>query len=297
MSLAHLEERLDHRFRLLTGGPRTALPRQRTLQATIDWSFELLSAPEQAVLGRLSVFSGSFELEAAEAVCSTEAVASLDVAGLLGSLVNKSLVVAERSSGSLRYSVLETIRQYGTERLLASGGEADLRSTRVAHAQFYLGLSERAAAELRGRDQARWLRKLDSDWDNLRAALAYFLAEPGRTREVLGMGAALYYFFWTRCHRYGMEAARTALARPDPVPVEERARALCLVAIAWASSLGWESETERRVAYEWLRQGLELARSLDDGALTAYALSCSAWPAESLGSTTKRRATPRRVSR
>jgi predicted ATPase/DNA-binding SARP family transcriptional activator len=105
MSLAHLEERLDQGFRLLTGGPRTALPRQRTLQATIDWSFELLSSPEQAVLSRLSVFSASFELEGAEAVCATEAVATSDIAGLLGSLVDKSLVIAERSSGSVRYSL------------------------------------------------------------------------------------------------------------------------------------------------------------------------------------------------
>ncbi len=195
MSLAHLEERLDHRFSLLTGGPRTALPRQRTLQATIDWSFGLLSALEQTVLGRLSVFSGTFELEAAEAVCSTEAVTSHDVAALLGSLVNKSLVVAERSSGSLRYSMQETIRQYGTERLLASGGEADLRATRAAHALFYLGMSERAAPELRGRDQGRWLRRLDFDWGNLRAALGFFLAEPDRTREVLRMGSALVLLF------------------------------------------------------------------------------------------------------
>ena len=283
MSLDYLEGRLDQRFRLLTGGPRTAPPRQRTLQATIDWSFELLSAPEQAMLGRLSVFSGSFELEAAEAVCSSEAVASLDVAGLLGSLVNKSLVLAQRSSGSLRYSVLETIRQYGAARLLASGGEAEVRDIRAAHAQFYLGLSERAAPELRGRDQGRWLRKLDLDWDNLRAAMGYFLAEPGRTREVLRMGTALYCLFWTRCQRYGIEAVRTALARSDPVPTADRARAKCLVGIAWASSLGWDSKTDRQEAHGWLIEGLALARNLGDQPLTSYVLAGIAWTAESLG--------------
>ena len=246
MSLAHLAERLDQRFGLLTGGPRTVLPRQRTLQATIDWSFELLSSPEQAVLCRLSVFAGSFELEAAEAVCSNGAVASVAVAGLLGSLVNKSLVIAQRSSGSLRYSVLETIRQYGADRLSGSSGEAQLHHARAAHAQFYLGLSERAAPELRGLDQGRRLRRLDLDWDNLRAALAYFLAEVGGAAEVLRMGAALYYFFWTRCQRYGIDAVRTALARPDPVPAAVRARALCRVGDAWGSSLGWDSETDRR---------------------------------------------------
>jgi predicted ATPase/DNA-binding SARP family transcriptional activator len=283
MSLAHIEERLTQGFRLLTGGSRTALPRQRTLQATIDWSFDLLPPPEQTVLGRLSVFSGSFELEGAEAVCTTETVATSEIAGLLGALVDKSLVIAERSLGSVRYSLLETIRHYGMERLLASAGETEWRRSTAAHANFYLGLSERAAPELRGRDQGHWLRRLDLDWGNLRAAVGYFLAEPGRTREVLRMGAALYYFFWTRCQRYGLEAVRSALARPDPVPAAERARAICLLSVAWASSLGWDSEKERRIASAWQYEGLELARDVGDQALTSYQLICIAWVLESLG--------------
>ena len=103
MSLAHLDGRLDQRFRLLTGGARTSLPRQRTLRATFDWSFELLSRAEQATLARLSVFFGSFELEAAEAVCATAATPGDEVADIVGSLVDKSLVVAQRTSGFLRY--------------------------------------------------------------------------------------------------------------------------------------------------------------------------------------------------
>ncbi len=283
MSLAHLGERLGQRFGLLTGGPRTVPPRQRTLQATIDWSFELLSPPEQAVLCRLSVFAGSFELEAGEAVCCDGAVAPVDVAGLLVSLVNKSLVIAQRSSGSLRYSVLETIRQYGADRLSGSSAEAQLDHARAAHAQFYLGLSERAAPELRGLEQGRWLRRLDLDWDNLRAALAYFLAEVGGAAQVLRMGAALYYFFWTRCQRYGIDAVRTALARPDPVPTAVRARALCRVGEAWGSSLGWDSETDRRASAAWLYEGLGLARDLGDQALQSYVLAAIVWVAESLG--------------
>ncbi len=135
MSLADLEKRLERSFTLLTRGARTALPRQRTLEATFDWSFHLLSPPEQKVLTRLSVFSGSFDLEAAEAVCSSDAVSANDVADLLGSLVDKSLVVAQRSSGSLRYSLLETVRQYGVERLLATGGEPALGRTRICTRQ------------------------------------------------------------------------------------------------------------------------------------------------------------------
>ena len=160
MSLADLDQRLDRRFRLLTGGSRTSLPRQRTLQATFDWSFQLLSPAEQVVLMGLSVFSGSFDLEAAEAVCSSEAVGAGDVADLVGSLVGKSLVVAQRSSGSLRYSLLETVRQYGAERLLATGGEAALGRARSAHAEYYLQLAERAEPMILGADQARWLKKL-----------------------------------------------------------------------------------------------------------------------------------------
>ena len=154
MSLAHLNERLDQRFRLLTGGPRTAVPRQRTLQATVDWSFELLAPLEREVLNRLSVFSGGFELEAAEAVCSHEPGAVADVDDALASLVDKSLVVAQRSSASLRYSLLETIKQYGRERLLGAGGEAELDQARAAHAQFYLRFAERVGPSCRGRTRA-----------------------------------------------------------------------------------------------------------------------------------------------
>ena len=144
MSLVHLDERLDERLRLLTGGPRTARARQRTLRATIDWSYELLPTAEQDVLGRLSVFVGGFELDAAEAVCSTDTLASTELADLVGSLVNKNLVAAERSSGLLRYSLLESVREYGNERLLAAGGDSEQHRVRAGHAQFYLQFAERA---------------------------------------------------------------------------------------------------------------------------------------------------------
>ena len=246
MSLAHLDERLDQRFRLLTGGARTALPRQRTLQATVDWSFGLLAPPERDVLNRLSVFSGGFELEAAEAVCSDDALPAADIADALGSLVNKSLVIAQRSTGSLRYSLLETIRQYGSERLLATGSNAELHRARAAHAHFYLQFVERAGPELFGPDQGFWLRRLDTEWDNLRAALAFFLAGRDGAEEVLRMGNALHYFSWTRCQRYGIDAVRSVLSRPGPVPAPVRAKALCLCGAGLAASLGWDSELERR---------------------------------------------------
>ncbi len=193
MSLGELDERLVGCFRLLTGGSRTALPRQRTLQAAFDWSFDLLSRAEQLVLMAMSVFSGSFDLEAAEALCSSEAVSATDVADLVGSLVAKSLVVAQRSSGSLRYSLLEPVRQYGAERLSATDGAAALERARSDHAEYYLQLAERAEPMILGADQAHWLKKLSSDWDNFRSALGYLLSQPCRSEEVLRMFTSRFF--------------------------------------------------------------------------------------------------------
>ena len=283
MSLAHLNRRLDQRFRLLTGGARTALPRQRTLRATMDWSFELLSRAEQATLARLSVFFGSFELEAAEAVCATAATPGDEVADIVGSLVNKSLVVAEHSSGTLRYGLLETVRQYGAERLRAYGGEAELHRARAAHADFYLQFVEQIGPEAIGPHQARILKRLDLEWDNVRAALAYFLAEPDRTDEVLRLGSALSYFLVTRWHRYGIDATRTALARNGPVSARAKAKALCRIGHAMARTLGWECEADLQAARLLMQQGLGIARDLGDEALTAEVLGYLSWSEHRLG--------------
>ncbi len=130
MSIQQVSQRLDQRFRLLTGGSRNAMPRQQTLQAAVDWSFSLLSQSEREVLRRLSVFAGGFELEAAEVVCAAGSVDAFDAADLLGSLVDKSLVVADRTLESVRYRTLETIRQYAAQELLRSGGEEEAVAAR-----------------------------------------------------------------------------------------------------------------------------------------------------------------------
>jgi predicted ATPase len=280
MSLADLDQRLDQCFRILTGGPRTALPRQRTLQATFDWSFDLLSPAEQKVLMALPVFSGSFDLEGAEAVCSSKVAGVGEVADLMGSLVGKSLVVAERSSGSLRYSLLETIRQYGAERLVATGGEAALGRTRTAHAEYYLQLAERAEPMILGADQARWLRKLDPDWNNIRSALDYFLSQSGRAEEVLRMGASLDLFFFARYHSYGFDAVSDALAAPDAVPDQVRAKALCRLGFR-VFSTGWvyrrrrtlpRSEAAMQAGTVMMEEGLEMSRWARDERLMAEVL-------------------------
>ena len=124
MSLAQIADRLDQRFRLLTGGSRNAMPRQQTLQATVDWSFSLLNLAERGTLTRLSVFAGGFDLEAAEQLCTTEGVDALDVMDLLGSLVDKSLIVADQTADPVRYRLLETIRQYSAQELLRMTDDA-----------------------------------------------------------------------------------------------------------------------------------------------------------------------------
>src|SRR5262249_8538660 len=139
LSVEKLNERLDDMFRLLTGGSRTALPRQQTLRALIDWSYDLLSPPEKALLRRLSVFAGGWTLEAAEAVCVGAEVEEWEVLDLLTSLVEKSLVLYEERESEGRYRLLETVRQYARDRLLITG-EAD--GVRERHRDWFLALAE-----------------------------------------------------------------------------------------------------------------------------------------------------------
>ena len=170
MTASELNERLDQRFRLLTGGSRTALERHQTLRATVDWSYDLLSSPEQALLDRLAVFAGGFTLDAAEAVAAGDDIDPLDVLDLLAQLVDKSLVIAEQTGGSTRYRLLETIRQYAEERLEAGAIDADI--VRRRHAEHYVTLAETAVPHLEGRDQLAWVERIVPDLDNLRAVIA-----------------------------------------------------------------------------------------------------------------------------
>ncbi len=212
MSLTDLHDRLDQRFCLLTGGSRTALERQQTLRATVDWSYSLLTGPERSLLGRLSVFAEGFDLDAAEAVCGS-GTEPFEVADLLGSLVDKSLVLAEPSGTALRYRLLETIRQFAAERLAETGeGEA----AAAAHCAHFLSVAETAAPHLTGPDQGSWLARLDADQANLMRAAAHAAANPDGTAQVLRFGAALRRYWITRsryAESYGL--LLPALERPD----------------------------------------------------------------------------------
>jgi tetratricopeptide (TPR) repeat protein len=198
-----IERRLDDRFRFLTRGPRTALPRQQTLEALIDWSHDLLAPGERALLRRLSVFAGGFTLETVEAVCAWDDDPLLlpdDVLDALSRLVAKSLVPTGNDATDApagRYRLLETIREYAAARLRSdapAGEEATLRERHRAH---FLALAEQAEPHLQGPDQAAWLDRLEAEHDNLRAALT---PRDDGSDVPLRLCGALFWFWMVRGH-------------------------------------------------------------------------------------------------
>jgi predicted ATPase len=216
MSVIELDARLDQRFAILTGGSRAALPRQQTLLAMLDWSWELLNGAERYMLARLSVFAGGFDLAAAEAVAAAESDAEVllgQIVGHLGALVDKSLVQFEGSGGRpVRYRLLETVRQYAERQLESLGPAAD--AARSAHRNQYMALAEAATAQLVGRDQSEWLDRLDLELGNIRAAIAYSLKRQDPTPGIR-LAAALREFWKTRGHATeGIEALRALLDLP-----------------------------------------------------------------------------------
>ena len=196
LSVEEIDTKLDQRFRLLTGGSRTALPRQQTLRSLIDWSYDLLNEPEQRLLQRLSVFAGGWTFAAAEEVCAGDGVEDWEVLDLSTSLSDKSLVVAEQKGEHSRYRLLETVRQYARERLVESGGGEAVREW---HRDYFLALAEEAEPKLPGAEQAEWLRRLEEEHENLRAGLNWSLAE-ARSGGGLRLCGALQRFWLTRGH-------------------------------------------------------------------------------------------------
>lgn len=189
--------RLEDRFRLLTAGSSAALPHQQTLRAAVDWSYELLTDPERSLFQRLSVFAGGATLEGVESVCSGEGLTEDVVLDLMTQLVDRSLVIPEEGAGgTARYRLLETLREYGKERLVAAGSDAVYRER---HAAYFLRLAEAASPELMGPSQRAWLDRLEEEHDNFRHALAWAMASAsGET--ALRLASALDRFWWMHGH-------------------------------------------------------------------------------------------------
>ena len=266
LSPDQIASRLDHDFHLLTSGSRTALPRQQTLKASVDWSHDLLPEEERVLLRRLPVFAGGFSLEAAEAVCAGGGIEELEVVNLLAQLVEKSLVEAETGEGDTRYRLLEPVRQYSWHRLEESG---ELASARDRHLDWRLALGRQAEAELRGPEQRRWLDRLDQEHGNLRAALGWSLET--RVEAGLELTGRLHVFWMFRCYfREGYRWLTEFLGR-TPEGVARRARA---VALRGAGNLANYAVSEGEwTARRLLEQSLAIWRELGDRWRVAWVLA------------------------
>jgi predicted ATPase/class 3 adenylate cyclase len=271
MSVTELDTRLDHRFSILTGGSRAALPRQQTLRAVVDWSWELLVAAERRVLAGLSVFAGGFDLAAAEAVTASEDVPPDNVIGHLGALVDKNLVqFNDTGTGPARYRLLETIRQYAARQLEAHGSAAD--AAQIAHRDHYLTIAESAATQLETRDQAQWLDRLDLELGNLRAAIAFSLtrADPA---PGLRLAASLRRFWKARGHAAEAVDALQALLEVPPARGATLPRARALACAAYLV----EQTGSYTTAEGYCEEALTIARAAGDEYLIADLLEIRAF--------------------
>jgi predicted ATPase/class 3 adenylate cyclase len=257
LSPEQIASRLDDRFRLLTGGARTALPRQQTLRAMIDWSYSLLSDPEKMVFRRLAVFTGGWTLEAAEFVCG-EGRQGPDILDLMSRLVDKSLVIGEEVNGEIRYHRLETIRQYARERFFEA---EEVEAIRDRHLAYYVQLSEEIELGLQGRSRRLWVDRSEAEQENLRTAVEWGLARNPESslqiaaNMVIGTTSGGYSaegFPWLRDSMRAMEITLSVI----PLPL--RAKSLGALAFIYIS-LGREGE-----AAGFAEQSIALYRQLDD---------------------------------
>jgi len=264
LSVREIHSKLGHRFRLLTGGSRTALPRQQTLRSLIDWSYDLLTEQERALLCRLSVFAGGWTLESAEAICSGDAIALEEVMDLLMSLVDKSLCTSEEHQGSTRYRLLETVREYARDRLRECG-ETALWHER--HLAYFLALAQQSEEQLVRRDQKTWLERLDREHDNLRAAFTWASEEKEDPESGLLLCGALHRYWMVRGHYAEGYACCRKVRERGATKTTAFAKVLLVEGILSA----WHGEfvTARRL----LEESIALSREQGNLAILAWGLS------------------------
>lgn len=258
MTVSELAARLDNRFQLLTGGTRLALPRHRTLRAAVDWSYELLSAPDRALLRRLSVFAGGWTLEATEAIADTQSYGAASIQSpieALLQLVNRSLVIAETHGVETRYRMLETIRQYASEKLQETD---EMEAVQARHFTWFLALAEQSRnVSLVGRRLVAWLQRIELELDNLRIALVWSQKQTGSGQSQRLAGALWLFWFHRGRFREGRAWLEEALADDALAPLSARATALSALSI-----LTFGSSAARRAALAI--EGLALCRKVDD---------------------------------
>jgi len=315
LSLYQIAERLKDRFQILTGGPRTALPRHQTLQATMDWSYNFLSNNEQAVLRRLSIFSGGWSIQGAEEVVSFGNVTKSSVLDLLSQLVDKSLVEAEEKTDKMRYFMLETVRQYGANKLTE---ENETRNTSLSHAEFYASLAEDGDEGLRDQRQIESLDLLDTEHENIRSALGWSIDNNEADLAFRLVGAMGWFWFlrghWLESRRWLAKALDLA---SDPSP-RNRAKALIraggleiirgnligtiekieeaesiyektgdIKGLAWCKNLLGQSKTWKRDDFQFagpiLSEGIILFQSIHNEWGVAWSLRYSGHAIEFLG--------------
>ncbi|MBC8057646.1 MAG: hypothetical protein H7Y61_13810 [Rhizobiales bacterium] len=256
LTVADINARLKDRYKLLTGGARVLQERQQTLRALVDWSYELLEPDECTVLSRLGVFIGGFDLAAAEAICSASPLEPDDILDLIGSLVEKSLVMLEERDDGSRYRMLETIREYAHEKLEQNGD--DLAATSARHCQHYFAMAKAANRGLSGPEQADWIWRIETELDNIRTATALPLSGGIDPFIAVKFAVAMQGFWILRGYSTeGRNLVRAALALP--VIMESP------VARAWALYVGAalaESQSDYAEARQMLETCLELRREL-----------------------------------
>ena len=264
-----IARRIAASFKLLASADRAVDPRHRTLEATIDWSFDLLGDEERRLLLRLSVFAGSFSIETAERVCACDGLPASRVLDLLMALVDRSLVLAEPLGEACRYRLLETVRQYGWERL-DSAQAAELREL---HARVFLDLAEQAEPHIfGGAASTEWMGRLEAELANLRAAIEWALQDDTRVDNALRITASLNWFWFARGRlREGRRALARALAMGSPGTTAARAHA----AIALGQMAIWQSDLE--VVRAAAEEGVALIELVEgDDFWRSYALCCLA---------------------
>jgi predicted ATPase/DNA-binding SARP family transcriptional activator len=262
LSLEEIAARLDDRFTLLTQGNRTALPRHQTLSALIDWSHDLLSEPERVLWRRLSVFIGGWTLNAAESVCVGEGLNPGHVLELLSHLVDKSLAIFDQQNGAARYRMLETIRQYGQEKLQAAGERNQMRAR---HLEFFLQLAEQAEPKLLTAKQKKVFAELDAEYGNLRSALEW--AMETNAVKALRLAVALGQFWEVRGYiGEGRLAIEQALGQAPNAPKQVRANGL-----RWQAQLAGRQGDYARVK-EPIEKSLNLWREIGNKRGIANAL-------------------------